>query len=96
MATREEYKHVLDDLMQIRMFRGIYDAKNGDSHFMNGIDTVMSYIADKAEDEDFLDLFLTNMVLSENKEVSDQLPVEDKIEIENLFRFKRVLKEVTK
>ena len=32
MATKEEYRHVLTDLLQVRIFTGIYDAEHDDEH----------------------------------------------------------------
>ena len=77
MATKEEYRHVLTELLQVRMFTGIYDAEHGDEHFMHGINTVMAYIADQVSDDTYdnvEDLFLTNMVASQH---SGELPEED-------------------
>ena len=77
MATKEEYRHVLADLLQVRMFTGIYDAEHGDEHFMRGINTVMAYIADQVSDDTYdnvEDLFLTNMVASQR---GGELPEED-------------------
>ena len=77
MATKEEYRHVLADLLQVRMFTGIYDAEHGDEHFMHGINTVMAYIADQISDDTYdnvEDLFLTNMVASQH---DGELPEED-------------------
>ena len=77
MATKEEYRHVLADLLQVRMFTGIYDAEHGDEHFMHGINTVMAYIADQVSDDtcdNVEDLFLTNMVASQH---DGELPEED-------------------
>ena len=77
MATKEEYRHVLADLLQVRMFTGIYDAEHGDEHFMHGINTVMAYIADQVSDDTYdnvEDLFLTNMVASQH---GGELPEED-------------------
>lgn len=52
------------------MFRGIYDAKNGNKAFMYGIQTVMEYIAihDSEEHyEEFSDMFTKNIVKSIDK-----------------------------
>lgn len=69
MATKEEYRHVLADLLQVRMFTGVYDAEHGDEHFMHGINTVMTYIANQVSDgtcDDVEDLFFTNMIVSQH------------------------------
>ena len=55
------YKIVLEDLKQVSLFTGKYDAKNGNEHFMFGILTVMEYIADKAENQKYTDMFIDNM-----------------------------------
>ncbi len=61
------WKAVLEELKEIALFRGIYDAKNGNEHYMFGISTVMEVIANKANDDGFEDEFLHNMKLSEEK-----------------------------
>lgn len=55
------YGLVLEDLKQVPMFTGKYDAKNGNIHFMYGISTVLEYIADKAGDEEYEGMFLDNL-----------------------------------
>ena len=55
------YKIVLEDLKQVPMFTGKYDAKNGSKGFMWGVLTVLEYIAGKAGDEEYIDKFLDNM-----------------------------------
>lgn len=55
------YKIVLEDLKQVSLFTGKYDAKNGNEHFMFGILTVMEYIADKAGSKKYTDMFIDNM-----------------------------------
>jgi len=61
------WKAVLEELKEIQLFRGIYDAKNGNEHYMYGISTVMEVIANKANDEEFENEFLHNMELSEER-----------------------------
>lgn len=61
------FKIVLDDLKQVELFMGKYDAKNGNEHYMFGISTVMEYIAYKAGDDMFEDVFMYNMIASEKK-----------------------------
>lgn len=58
---------VLDKLKEIDLFCGKYDAKNGGEHYMYGISTVMEVIANYAGDEEFEDMFLKNMIDSEEK-----------------------------
>lgn len=62
METRDAYKIVLKDMLKngSSLFKGRFDAKNGNIHYMYGISTVMEFIADKAEDENFNDIFLRN------------------------------------
>lgn len=71
-STVNPYKIVLEDLKEVPMFTGKYDAKNGRKHFMFGIMTVMEYIAGKAGDEEYSDMFLENM----NKSVYGDKAVE--------------------
>lgn len=64
-------KKVVKDLMgQSGLFRGDYDAKNGNEHFMYGISTLLEYIA-YSVDENFgnevENIFIKNMVKSEKK-----------------------------
>lgn len=64
------YKIVYDHLMQCNMCKGIYDAKNGNEHFMYGISLVMELIANKIGDEtceEFSDMFFDNMEESRRK-----------------------------
>ena len=64
------YKMVFKDLNNVNMFKGIYDAKNGKSDFMDGICTVMEFIANGISEEchaSFTDMFTQNMVRSEEK-----------------------------
>lgn len=63
----EAFKIVLNKLKEVNLFCGIYDAKNGNEHYMNGISTVMEVIAHYAGDEQFEDLFMKNMIKSEEK-----------------------------
>ena len=64
------YKMVFDDLMECPLFRGEYDAENGNESFINGIWTVMEYIAcNVSEDvgDKFNNEFVENMTKSKNK-----------------------------
>ena len=64
------YKMVLHDLMQIDMFKGKYDAKNGSIAFMHGISTVMENIAMNVSEEcyeNFTNEFNQNIVLSQER-----------------------------
>lgn len=65
------WKVVYDELMRCSMFRGNYDAKNGNEIFMYGIATVMECIAYHVSEECaalYNETFATNMVGS--KEVA--------------------------
>ena len=64
-------KRIVEDLMgQNGLFRGNYDAENGNEHFMYGISTLLEYIA-YSIDENFGNevesIFLKNMIKSEKK-----------------------------
>lgn len=66
----EEARAVYDRLIEVPMFCGIYDAKNGNEHFMYGIATVMEYIAylvDEDTYEDYNDMLHRNMTASEER-----------------------------
>lgn len=70
MELAEAYKLVLDDLSNCRLFCGHYDAKNGSSKFMAGVNLVMEAIAIRASEEDYLKFsenFLKNMQESIDK-----------------------------
>ena len=64
---KEASKIVLSKLKKCDLFCGKYDARNGNPHFMYGISTVMEVIASYAGDEEFKDMFLKNMIDSEDK-----------------------------
>jgi len=70
MIKQLAYWIVFRDLQKNSMFNGIYDARNGDPHFMYGISTVMEQIAykvgEKVGDEFALE-FTDNMIFSEMK-----------------------------
>lgn len=62
------FQIVLNELLDVPMFKGIYDAKRGNKDFMYGISTVMEHIAYTVNDNvgnDFNDIFLKNMITSE-------------------------------
>lgn len=68
-------KKVVEDLMGQRgLFRGDYDAKNGNEHFMYGISTLLEYIA-YSVDENFgnevENIFVKNMIKSEKKHLTN-------------------------
>lgn len=57
MELKKAYQMVFNDLRECPMFQGHYDAINGNSHFMYGIETVMEVIACRAYDDDFAENF---------------------------------------
>ena len=57
MDLKQAYQMVFNDLRECRMFQGHYDAINGNSHFMSGIETVIEVIANHAYDDDFAEKF---------------------------------------
>lgn len=62
------YNFVYEELSDMPIFNGKYDAKHGDEHFMNGIGTVMEYIAFQADrEENFDKIFFDNRVESLDK-----------------------------
>lgn len=70
MFRKWAYKKVLNDLKKYRMFCGKYDAKNGNVHFMYGVQTVMEYIASQVSREccdKFDNEFINNLLESEDK-----------------------------
>ena len=67
---KEAFSIVLEELMKCELFKGNYDAKNGNNHFMNGVACVMENIAYHVSDnvgDTFSDMFLNNLILSEEK-----------------------------
>ena len=67
MNKVEAYKIVLNDLRQVGMFRGNYDARHGEKGYMNGIYTLMEYISHYANEEKYMVQFLDNMIESEKR-----------------------------
>lgn len=77
MTKTKAFQIVLDDLKQIPMFTGAYDAKNGDFSFMHGIWIVMEQIAYTISDEvgdEFNGLFTENLRESERKAKATDCP----------------------
>lgn len=56
MDKKEAYKIVFNDVMEkdIRLFKGIYDAENGNKEFMYGIKAVMEYLAYEVDEDTYL------------------------------------------
>lgn len=72
MADEEKQviKNLVDEMSECGMFCGRYDAKNGSDKFMNGVNTVMEYLAYQVSEEyynKFSDMFIKNMIESEKK-----------------------------
>ena len=67
MNRTEAYRLVLNDLRQVGMFRGIYDARHGEKGYMNGIYTLMEYISYYADEENYMTEFSYNMIESEKR-----------------------------
>ena len=68
--TKEEIRQLVSEMMECPMFRGEYDAKHGNEYFMNGIATVMEYLASLVDDtfcQEVSDVFTHNMVKSQEK-----------------------------
>lgn len=69
--TREEkqtIQKVVEHMSERGLFRGCYDAKNGDKKFMYGISTIMGYLAYLVSEEygeQFDTEFVKNMTESE-------------------------------
>lgn len=69
---QDAYRMVYNDMLNggCEMLVGKYDATNGNEQYMFGVGMVMEWIAYKVSDEDgyaFEDLFIKNMVTSEQK-----------------------------
>lgn len=63
-VVKEVFEQMIFD---IEMFRGRYDAKNGDEHFVFGISTPLTYLAyaiDEEYGERFDAMFMKNMTKS--------------------------------
>lgn len=69
--TREEMiKDLIKKMSGCDLFIGKYDAKHGSTKYMNGICTVMTYLAYEVSDDygdEFNDMFLKNMLDSMKK-----------------------------
>ena len=68
--NKEEIRKLVSKMMECPMFRGEYDAKHGSESFMDGIATVMEYLASLADDtfcQEISDTFDHNMVKSQEK-----------------------------
>ena len=69
--NKEEIRKLVSKMMERPMFRGEYDAKHGNESFMNGIATVMEYLASLVDDtfcQEVSDIFTHNMIKSQDEE----------------------------
>lgn len=65
---KKHFRTVLNRLSSIPLFRGIYNAKNGDDTYIYGIAAVMDLIAYEAGRDDFQDIFVQNILKSKEQE----------------------------
>lgn len=66
----EMIKDLVEEMSKCDLFVGKYDAEHGDKRYMYGVYTVMEYLAYKVSEEygdNFSNMFLKNLVDSENK-----------------------------
>lgn len=66
-VVKEVFEQMVFD---VEMFRGHYDAKNGNEHFMLGISTPLTYLAYAINEEcgrEFDSMFMKNMQKSIDK-----------------------------
>ena len=67
---KEEIKVLLEEMKQIGVFNGTFDAKNGSWEFMHGVACVMEYLAYQVSEEygeKFSEEFFKNMEKSIDK-----------------------------
>jgi len=70
MDKKEAFTIVLEELMKCELFKGKYDAKNGNDYFMNGVACVMENIAYHVSNDVgsvFSNIFLKNRIASKEK-----------------------------
>lgn len=69
MELQKAYEIVFNDMTKkgLNLFQGNYDTKNGNKDFMYGILTVMEFISYKADVGNFGDVFIKNMIKSEER-----------------------------
>ena len=63
-------KNIFEELKTCNLFVGKYDAKNGNKHYMYGINSVMeclAYMIDEKYGDNFSKEFFENMLTSEEK-----------------------------
>lgn len=67
---KEMLKGIIEEMREIGIFEGRYNARNGKEDFMYGVSTVMECLAYMVSDEygdSFSDTFLQNLIDSEQK-----------------------------
>ena len=67
---KEILKGIIEEMSEIGIFTGKYNAKNGKEDFMYGISTVMECLAYMVSDEygdSFSDAFVKNLIASEQE-----------------------------
>ena len=68
MNKKEAYLTVYEDLIKCPLYVGIYDATNGNEHFIYGISSIMDYISMKAGKlDEYEKLWTKNMKESEER-----------------------------
>jgi hypothetical protein len=70
MAKEEATQYVFDELLKYNLFRGVYDAENGNQSYMHGISAVMECIAAMISAEcldRFNEEFTKNLIESEGE-----------------------------
>ena len=63
-------EELLNEMRQIGIFNGSFDAKNGSWEFMHGVACVMAYLAEQVSEEyaiEFNEEFTNNFVISVDK-----------------------------
>ena len=71
MKRKEAFEIVFEELTKCNLFRGTYDAQNGNEHFMHGVGCVMESIAYGISDivgDNFSDSFTANLIASEKNQ----------------------------
>lgn len=67
---KETLKGIIEEMREICIFEGRYNARNGKEDFMYGVSTVMECLAYMVSDEygdSFSDTFVKNLIISEQE-----------------------------
>ena len=59
--NKKAFEEVYEDLIKCNLFCGKHDARHGSAEYMNGIKTIMEYIAYKANKTDEFDELFHNL-----------------------------------